>query len=99
MVLLMEMALIVQSAIALANAANDLGNESEDDDEGDDDVWVDAEEEEAVEDWKDALDEESVIENADRPKTWTKNDGIRFPDSPVKFWVEAETRPKQLPVS
>ena len=99
LVLLLETALRVQSAIAFANAANDLGNESEDDDEGDDDVWVDAEGE-AVEDWEDALDEESVIENADGPnKTWTKNDGSRFPDSPAKFWVETETRPKQLPVS
>ena len=100
MVLLLETALRVQSVIAVANAANDLGNESEDDDEGDDDVWADADEEEVVEDWEDALDEESVIENADGPnKTWTKNDGSRFPDSPAKFWVETETRPKQLPVS
>ena len=83
MVLLLDTALRVQSAIALvADVANDLGNELEDGYEGDDDVWVDAEEEEdAVEDWEDALDKESVIENADRLKTWTKTDGICFPTS------------------
>ena len=60
-----------QTSLALADVAHDLGKEGKDGDEGNDDVWVDAEEE-AVDDWEDALDKGSVIGDSNFRGEWGK---------------------------